>query len=115
MIYSNRKVSMTKQVIKYPSPQGINKAHRPGRVAPRQSEAQSAYSGARLAGKLTAMTLFISGIILFVSSFIDSYSLQGLFNGAILGILGASLWFLSGHEKHVIQHLESQNHNQIRP
>ena len=94
-------------MIKYPSPKGVNRAHRPGKTAPRQSETSSGQTSLRLAGKILAMTLFLSGLLC-VISFVESYSLHGLFNGAILSILGASLWFLSSHEKHVVQHLENQ-------
>ena len=95
-------------MIKYPSPKGVNRAHRPGKTAPRQSETSSGQTSLRLAGKILAMTLFLSGLLYCVISFVESYSLHGLFNGAILSILGASLWFLSSHEKHVVQHLENQ-------
>ena len=99
---------MIKPMIKYPSPKGVNRAHRPGKTAPRQSETSSGQTSLRLAGKILAMTLFLSGLLYCVISFVESYSLHGLFNGAILSILGASLWFLSSHEKHVVQHLENQ-------
>lgn len=99
---------MIKPMIKYPSPKGVNRAHRPGKTAPRQSETSSGQTSLRLAGKILATTLFLSGLLYCVVSFVESYSLHGLFNGAILSILGASLWFLSSHEKHVVQHLENQ-------
>ena len=99
---------MIKPVIKYPSPKGVNRAHRPGKIAPRQSETSVAQTSFRLLGKILAAALFATGLIYCVVSFIESYSLHGLFNGAILSILGASIWFLSSHEKHVVQHLENQ-------
>ena len=76
-------------MIKYPSPKGVNRAHRPGKTAPRQSETSSGQTSLRLAGKILAMTLFLSGLLYCVISFVESYSLHGLFNGAILSILGA--------------------------
>ena len=99
---------MIKPVIKYPSPKGVNRAHRPGKIAPRQSETSTGQTSFRLASKIIAAVLFTIGLIYCVISFIESYSLHGLFNGAILSILGASIWFLSSHEKHVVQHLENQ-------
>ena len=99
---------MIKQMIKYPSPRGVNKAHRPGKIAPRQSETSAGQTSIRLMGKIVAMTLFTIGLLYCVISFVESYSLHGLFNGAILSIIGACIWFLSSHEKHVIEHLENQ-------
>ena len=108
MLYSCDSSAMIKPVIKYPSPKGVNRAHRPGKIAPRQSETSSGQTSFRLVGKILAVALFIIGLIYCVISFVESYSLHGLFNGAILSILGASIWFLSSHEKHVVQHLENQ-------
>ena len=99
---------MIKPVIKYPSPKGVNRAHRPGKIAPRQSETSSGQTSLRLIGKILATALFVVGLTYCIVSFVYSYSLHGLFNGAILSILGASIWFLSSHEKHVVQHLENQ-------
>ncbi len=101
-------VAMIKPLIKYPGPRGVNRAHRPGKSAPRQSETSAGQTSARLIGKITATVFITIGLIYCIISFIESYSLHGLFNGAILIILGMCIWFLSSHEKHVIQHLESQ-------
>lgn len=94
-------------MIKYPNPQSVNRGHRPGRLAPRHSETIENFSAIRLVGKLSAASICIVSAFLFISSLMDSHNLYGLFNGIILFILGVSLWFLSGHDKHVIEHLES--------
>ena len=99
---------MLKPVIKYPSPQGVNRGHRPGRTAPRHSETVGSSSGIRLVSKLVAASLCILSAFLFFGSLIDNHNLYGLFNAIILFILGVSLWFLSGHDRHVIEHLESR-------